>query len=221
MKIVIDNVQFPYNEGCRLLKLKHNTECPFEQLEDIWNEVQPLTFKEIAQFENLEQRRVGIVCLGLERLVSEVKPTLLNSKTISKTTTWINEEGELVTKKFKDTYELYEVSGEYFSRRMDNCYYVKCKDTSTDREYFIWVDLSSVYRTNNKENMWEFDKSKVNAIQCIAWTIQTNIAEGNIEKIIRQGDCILIKPKNMSSKGLVNDRHLTEKEYKELLVAES
>ena len=221
MKIVIDNVQFPYNEGCRLLKLKHNTECPFEQLEDIWNEIQPLTFKEIAQFENLEQRRVGIVCLGLERLVSEVKPTLLNSKTISKTTTWINEEGELVTKKFKDTYELYEVSGEYFSRRMDNCYYVKCKDTSTDREYFIWVDLSSVYRTNNKENMWEFDKSKVNAIQCIAWTIQTNIAEGNIEKIIRQGDCILIKPKNMRSVGLVNDRHLTEKEYKELLVAES
>ena len=69
--------------------------------------------------------------------------------------------------------------------------------------------------------MWEFDKSKVNAIQCIAWTIQTNIAEGNIEKIIRQGDCILIKPKNMRSVGLVNDRHLTEKEYKELLVAES
>jgi len=226
MKIVIDNVQFPYNEGCRLLKLKHNAECPFEQLEDIWNEIQPLTFKEIAQFENLEQRRVGIVCLGLERLVSEVKPTLLNSKTISKTTTWINEEGELVTKKFKDTYELYEVSGEYFSkglkdswRRMDNCYYVKCKDTSTDREYFIWVDLSSVYRTNN-HNAWDFEKTKVNAIQCIAWTIQTNIEEGNIEKIIRQGDCILIKPKSLT-KGGGSVRHLTEKEYKELLVAES
>jgi hypothetical protein len=226
MKIIIDNVQFPYNEGCRLLKLKHNTECPFEQLEDIWNDIEPLSFKDIAQFENLEQRRIGIVCLGLERLVKEVKPTLLNSKTISKTTTWINEGGEIVTKKFKDTYELYEVSGEYFSkglketwRRMDNCYYVKCKDTSTDREYFIWVDLNDVYRTNN-EDRWGFEKTKVNAIQCIAWTIQTDIDEGNIEKIIRQGDCILIKPKSLT-KGNGRVRHLTEKEYKELLVAES
>lgn len=226
MKIIIENVQFPYNEGCRLLKLKHNTECPFEQLEDIWNDIEPLTFKEIAQFENLEQRRVGIVCLGLDKLVKEVKPTLLNSKTLSKTTTWVNEGGEIVTKKFKDTYELYEVSGEYFSkglketwRRVENCYYVKCKDTSTDREYLIWVDLNSVYRTNN-EDRWGFEKEKVNAIQCIAWTIQTDIDEGNIEKIIRQGDCILIKPKSLT-KGSGRVRHLTEKEYKELLVAES
>jgi hypothetical protein len=96
---------------------------------------------------------------------------------------------------------------------------VKCKDTSTDREYFIWVDLNSVYRTNN-ENSWNFEKTKVNAIQCVAWTIQTDIEEGNIEKIIRQGDCILIKPKSLT-KGSGRVRHLTEKEYKELLVAES
>jgi len=226
MKIIIENVQFPYNEGCRLLKLKH-ADCPFEQLEDIWNDIVPLTFQEIAQFENLEQRRVGVICLGLDRLVKEVSPTLLNSKTLSKTTTWVNENGEIVTKKFKDTYELYEVKGEYFSKglknswqRVDDCYFVKCKDTSTDREYLIWVDLNSVYRTNN-EHSWDFNKKKVNAIQCVAWTIQTDIAEGNIEKIIRQGDCILIKPKNVKSKGKVSVRHLTEKEYKTLLVAES
>ena len=93
---------------------------------------------------------------------------------------------------------------------------------STDREYLIWVDLQSVYRTNN-EDRWSFNenKHKINAIQCIAWTIQTDIAEGNIEKIIRQGDCILIKPKDITTKGKVHTRHLTEKEYKELLVAES
>ena len=212
--------------GCRLLKLKH-AESPFEELEDIWNDIKPLTFKDIAKLENLEQRRVAIVCLGLERLVKEVNPTLLNSKTIKKQTTWVNEKGELETKKFSDTYELYEVKGEYFSkgitqtwRRVEDCYYVKCKDTSTDREYLIWVDLNSVYRTNN-EGSWNVDKKKVNAIQCIAWTIQTDIAEGNIEKIIRQGDCILIKPKDITTKGKVHTRHLTEKEYKELLVAES
>jgi hypothetical protein len=228
MKIVIENIQFPYNEGCRLLKLKNGDECPFEELSDIWNDIQPLTFKDIAQFENLEQRRVGIICLGIERLVSEVNPKLINKKAINKQTTWVAENGELVTKKFKDTYELYKVDGKYFSEglknsweKMEDCYFVKCKDTSTDREYLIWVNVRSVYDTNFTawEDRWNFDIKKVNAIQCVAWTIQTDVAEGNIEKIIRQGDCILIKP--IKKKDKVAVRHLTEKEYTDLLVAES
>jgi hypothetical protein len=96
---------------------------------------------------------------------------------------------------------------------------VKLKDTSTDRNYFIWVEPQSVYNTNN-ENRWGYDIKKINAIQCIAWTIQTNVPQGSIEKIIRQGDCILIKP-NGKYEPLDSARHLTEKEYKELLVAES
>jgi hypothetical protein len=76
-----------------------------------------------------------------------------------------------------------------------------------------------VYNTNN-ENSWNFEVSKINALQCIAWTIQTNVPQGNIEKIIRQGDCILIKPKGKYTE-LNSPRHLTEQEYKTLLVAES
>lgn len=230
MKIIIENVTFPYNEGCRLLKLKNGDECPFEELSDIWNDIQPLTFKDIAKFDNLEQRRVGVVCLGLEKLVKEVNPILINKKTLKKQTTWVNEGGEIVTKKFNDTYELYKVEGKYFSegikdswRRAEDVYFVKCKDTSTDREYMIWVDVNDVYRVNNETDRWNFDIKKVNAIQCIAWTIQTNIPKGNIEKIIRQGDCILIKPTDMRwvAKNVPNVRHLTEQEYKDLLVAES
>lgn len=229
MKIVIENLQFPYDLGCRLLKLKHNEDCPFQQLEDIWADIQPMTFKDISQLENLEQRRVAILCLGLDRLVKEVQPTLINKKTLKKQTTWVSEEGELITKKFNDTYELYKVEGKYFSegvketwRRVEDVYYVKCKDTSTDREYMIWVDVQSVYRVNNENDRWNFDIKKVNAIQCIAWTIQTNIPKGNIQKIIRQGDCVLLKPKDMKFIGNNdNVRHLTEQEYKELLVAES
>jgi hypothetical protein len=226
MKIIIENLPFPYDLGCKLLKLKH-TECPFDEISDIWDDIIPLTFKDIAKFENLEQRRVGIVCLGLERLVSEVNPILVNKKTLKKQTTWIDEKGELVTKKFNDTYELYKVEGKYFSegvknswQRVEDVYFVKCKDTSTDRDYMIWVDVKSVYVNNNKEDRWSFDIKKVNAIQCIAWTIQTNIQEGGIEKIIRQGDCVLIKPKK-GYQTLNSARHLTEVEYKELLVAES
>jgi hypothetical protein len=226
MKIVIENTAFPYDLGCRLLKLKHES-CPFPQLEDIWNDIVPLTFKEIAQLENLEQRRIGVFCLGLERLIKEVNPKLIDKQTLKKSTTWVNEKGELVEKKFNDTYELYEVSGDYFNnglekswQKMPNCHFVKCKDTSTNREYLIWVNANEVWRTNKKDSDWSFDVEKVNAVDCIAWTIQTNIPHGNIEKIIRQGDCILIKPKG-KYEPLERTRHLTSKEYKTLLVAES
>ena len=144
------------------------------------------------------------------------------SKTITKTTPWITKDGVLQSKTFEDTYELYKVSSDYFTKgvrwgRMNDAHFVKCKDTSTNREYLIWVDLEDVYRTNNN-NRWDFNENKVNAIQAIAWTIQTNVPEGEIEKIIRQGDCVLIKSK---SDHRVNVRHLTEKEYRTLLVAES
>ena len=226
-KIVISNVDFPFDLGCRVLKLKYKDECPMAQLEDFWNDIVPASFSDIALLPNLEQRRIGIVHLGIDNIVKSVNPKLLSKKTIKKQTSWINEQGELVEHKFNDTYELYEVDGEVFSqgienswRKMDNCHYIRCKDTSTDREYLIWVDLQSVYRTNELGDMWNWDKSKINATQCIAWTIQTNVPIGKIDKIIRQGDCVMIKPKG-KYEPLSTARHLTEKEYLNLLVAES
>jgi hypothetical protein len=228
-KIIIENVEFDLEKGKRLLKLKYS-DCQFPQLESEWESIEPFTFEEIAEFENLEERRVGILCLGIERLVEQVNPTLLNSETITKTNTYIDENGELVTKTFEDTYELYEVAGENLSKNLDNwrkvqdCHFIKCKDVSTEREYLIWVDIDSVYRTNKGDREWfnmERDKNKVKAIQAIAWTIQTNIEKGNIEKIVRQGDCILIKPTNSEFPTLDTPRHLTEEEYRKLMVAES
>lgn len=228
--IVIENQKFDFDIGCGLIKLKY-AECPFPELYDIWDDIKPLKFKQIASLPNLEQRRVGINCLGLERLVKEIKPKLISKETIKKETTWVNEKGELVSKNFNDTYELYEVDGKIFSEglhrweEMSNSYYVKCKDTSTDREYLLWVDLNSVYITNNENDRYghDFSLKKVDAVSSIAWTIQTNIVKGGIEKIVRQGDCILIKPKQEGK--LVartgETRHLTKKEYLELLVAES
>lgn len=228
MKIIVNNVEFPFDLGCRILKLKHKENCPMEQLQDFWDEIVPLSFKEIAQINNLEQRRVGILYLGIEKIISDVKPKLLSKQTLKKSTLWVDTNGKLTEHKFNDTYELYEVDGSYFneglrnSRGMDNCYYIRCKDTSTDREYLIWIDLQSVWNSNEIAfgNRWGFDKSKINAIQCIAWTIQTDVPIGSIEKIVRQGDCIMIKPKGKYTP-LISPRHLSEIEYKELLIAES
>ena len=232
MNIIINNVSFSYNTGCRLLKLKYE-ECPATiDLQDIWEDIVPMTFKEIATtLKNIEQRRVAIQCLGLEKLTAEVEPVLINTKSIKKTTDWVNQEGEIITKKFTDTYELYKVKGEMINQGIDgnrweklnDVHYVKCKDTSTDRDYLIWIDAQSVYSLNNNRKWLSSDEDfglQINAIQAIAWTIQTSVPTENIEKIVRQGDCIMIKQKS-PSKANSGFRHLTEVEYLALLVAES
>lgn len=228
MKIIIDNTEFLYDIGCRLIKTKY-AKCPIKELKDIWNEINPMTFSEIVKdISNIEQRRIAINCLGIDRLVKEVNPVLIDSQTIKKTTSWIDKHGELTTKKFSDTYELYEVSGNDLGvttplNMNENFYnYVKCKDTSTDREYLIWVEADSVYRANKMETWTQSGINygrMINAIQAIAWTIQTDIRQGGIEKIIRQGDCILIKKLPDAKIGTI--RHLNEKEYRELITAES
>jgi len=227
-KLVLDNVAFDFDLGCKVARLKYD-ECPeqFKSLESFWNDIVPANFSDIAQLPNLEQRRIGIRALGLDRLVKEVNPKLLNSTTLKKSTTWVNENGELESFEYNDTYELYEVKGDVFNQgldswqKMENCHYIKCKDTSTDREYLIWVDLRSVYRTNfdNWYNAEEHNK-KITADMCVAWTLTTNVELGSIENIIRQGDCILVKPKP-NANFLDRPRHLTVDEYRELLTAES
>lgn len=230
MQIVINNVPMEFDLGCRMLKTKGGV-CPFDEIQDFWEDIIPLSFKDIAKIPNLEVRRIGLLFLGLDRLIAEVKPELVSRETIQKQTTWVDEQGELVEHKFDDTYELYKVKGEYFNegvnswQKMNDAYYVKCKDTSTDREYLIWVDMNSVWATkcanNTNLHRWEFDITKISAIDCIAWTIQTNVPKGKIKKIIRQGDCILIKPKGGTYAFLDNERHLSKEEYLGLLVAES
>ncbi len=227
MKIVIENTRFDFNLGCRLLKLKHD-KAPFKEVEDVWDDIKPLTFREIAEMENLEHRRIGMLCLGIERLISQVSPILVDSQTVRKQKNFIEPNGNNVNESFDDTYELYRVAGSSFGstdrgRDMEDCYFVKVKDTSTDRNYLIWVEPRSVFETNRKEEYayWNGDDSQINAIQAIAWTMQTDVEVGNIEKIIRQGDCVLVKPIDPSKQPLKRPRHLTENEYRTLLVAES
>ena len=100
---------------------------------------------------------------------------------------------------------------------MGNYHYLKFKDTSTDREYLLWVDCGNIIRMKSEGK--NDGNIHVDAIDAIAWTIQTNLKKGDIEKIIRQGDCILLKRKEGVETNIV--RHLTGDEYRSLLVLES
>ena len=172
--------------------------------------------------------------MGIDDIVSQVNPQLVSEETISKETTWINEAGFEETIKFDDTYRLFSVNENVLLKGKDEevnkyntskQYFVKFKDTSTDREYMIWVDIASVYNTNHNKQLsrWNVDnilkEGNITAIDCIAWTIKTTLPTDNIRTIIRQGDCVLLKPISGNTEG--EERHLTSKEYRELLKFES
>ena len=90
MKIVIDNVEFPYDIGCKILKLRGG-DSPFEELNDIWKDIVTPDFSEIGLLQNMEQRRIGLKYYGLEKLLNEVDPNLVDKQTIEKETTWVSE----------------------------------------------------------------------------------------------------------------------------------
>lgn len=219
MQIVISNQTFNYDIGCKLLKSKHRT-CPLPELKKTWDDIQPATFKEVVSIKNMEARRIGISILGIDNIVKELSSKTVNKKTLDKQTTWVDSKGNLTTKKYKDTYELFSVSRKHIiddNSRDEKLYYLRFKCTSTNREYLMWIDIDSV-----KDVIKDSDRklTTLDAIDCIAWTIQTDIPKGEIKEIIRQGDCIMIRPKSEYTP-LSQPRHLTRWEYLKLLEAES
>lgn len=207
MKVIIENQTFDYDVGCRVLKLKYST--PFEGLEDVWDTIIPLSFEEICNLPNIENRRVAINCFGLQRIHDTVQPKMVDETTITKNVEWVLD-GSIVKHSFNDVYRLFKVDNKHLNNSLSEQMYVQFKDTSTKREYLIWVNEQSVKQTNKCD--------VINAIQAIAWTFTTNIEEGNVKAIIRQGDCLIIYP-NEDKTGEV--RHLTELEYLKFLINES
>ena len=241
MKIIIDNLAFPYESGLRILKAKY-ADCPMRELERIWDSIPELSFAYIIrEFRDVERRRVAYAYLGLERMLQQLEPVSISRETVGKTTRWVEADGSFTERLYEDTYELFRVgwrqlydgidtqkaSGVPHSRFQDR-YFVKCSDTSTGKGYALWVDIRDVYRTNNKglagdpaeEISPERLETTVNPIQAIAWTIMTDLAPQDILAILRQGDCVLFR-KRPRCKRLPMERHLTEWEYRTLLREES
>ncbi len=241
MKIIIDNLAFPYDSGLRILKAKY-ADCPMRELERIWDSIPEISFAYIVrEFKDVERRRIAYTYLGLERMLKQLEPVSISRETVRKTTRWVEADGSFTERLYEDTYELsrvgwrqlyegidpHKASGVPHSRFQDR-YIVKCSDTSTGKGYALWVDIRDVYRTNSTGNGAEPEESMsqerlesmVTPIQAIAWTIMTDLAPRDILAILRQGDCVLFR-KRPRCKRLPEERHLTEWEYRTLLREES
>lgn len=231
MQIIIENAAFDINMGIRVAKAKAKSgPCPefLKNYIDMWDSVLTPTFADIAALENLESRRVAFKYFDMEELAARAGATPVRSETIKKSTQWVTETGELETVEFDDTYELWRIPRENLlrsdapvSRGMD-FFFVRMKDTSTDRKYMIWVDIKAVIQESSTKRYDDLDKAldEVSPIAAIAWTMRTTIPLGCIDSIVRQGDCILVKP-NEDFKHERPERPLTEHEYRTLVRYES
>lgn len=231
--------ELPFELGIRLFKCIFS-ECPIKEIEAIWSDIEPMTFAEVNRlFTTIEQKRTAFQFIGLERMIGDLNPVLVSAESLSKSTSWVQPDGSILQHHFTDTYEIYRVDAtdlwgsqatETVSReQLANVYFVKCRDTSTGKEYVIWVDLQDIYRVNRERHLTNgisyYDsrtnfEALVTPIEAIAWTIMTDIPYGSIEYILRQGDCIFVRP-TADCKGQTYPRHLTGKEYVVLMKGES
>lgn len=233
-KIMIDNSRFEFGLGLKILKAKWKTCEAFEKagyiskealklIKSEWDDAPNVTVLEALSIPNMEARRVCFRYVGIDTIFKELDPQLVDNQVIKKATK-VNEKGELES--FEDTYQLYKVMGQKLRegttdtmRQIADFYILRCYCTSTGREYLIYIrdiwNRQLRWGASNEAGVGE----KPDAIEAVAWTIQVEVPEDQIEKIVRQGDCIMVKPKDGYKKCAL--RHISKKEYLEKVVAES
>lgn len=169
----------------------------FDVVRDAWNHAPALTTEQAFTAPNIEHRRVIFNVIGIDNLMTSLKPELMDRKTISRKNLVFDGEGNSKTETLLDTYELYKIDSDRlfegteterrwaFSRDR-NVYAVKCKDASTDREYWIYVHADAAKNGD--------------ALEAIAWTYQMkSLVYTN--SIYRQGEVIIAKHDGVKEPG--------------------
>lgn len=190
------------------------------------NNMSPFTVKEALDIQNAEQRMIALKGFTPEEVAQEGGFQLLGEETLTKKQLrWtIDEEGNMTEAEveFTDTYTLYK--GEFDTRAGKSVFgVVKCKDTSTDREYWLYVDITTKRDSNNASIDWIKDP-----IEAIASTIKMPLPHQALEiddvyeYIQRQGDVNMgkLKPEYEGAK-FVMSKPLNKNQYLTMLRAES
>jgi hypothetical protein len=159
----------------------------FDVVRKAWDDAPALTVKQAFTAPNIEHRRVIFNVMGVDKLMAVLKPELIDSKTITRENLVYDSEGNSQVELLIDTYELYKIDGDRLFEGTGNAnrwdrdrsvYAVKCKDASTDREYWIYVHAEAA-----KNN---------DALEAIAWTYQMK-SSVYTNSIYRQGEVIIAK----------------------------
>jgi len=159
----------------------------FDVIREAWADAPALTTEQAFTAPNIEHRRVIFNVIGVDKLMATLKPELVDSKTITRENLVFDKDGNSKTELLLDTYELYKIDGDRLFEGTGNAdrwqrdrsvYAVKCKDASTDREYWIYVHADAA-----KDG---------DALEAIAWTYQMKSGVYT-NSIYRQGEVIIAK----------------------------
>jgi len=189
-------------------------------IEEMWDSIEPVTVEQALRKENTEDRRVYFDCIGVQKLFASLEPKLRDKQTIKKKRTKWDDNNDPIEYEFEDVYELYEIDGkklfakDQWGREPNPVYAVRCWCTTTNREYWLYVNTEAA--TGQR---WNMDKAEYDAIRAIAWTIRVDVSEENIEKLYRQGDIVVAKIKDSGETGL--QRHISKEEYLTKLYSET
>jgi hypothetical protein len=187
-------------------------------VESMWEDIIPVTVEEALSKANAEDRRVYFDAIGVEKLFKQLNPELKDRQVIKKKRTRWDNNNDPFEYEFEDVYELYEMPGEKlyptdrWGNRANPVYAVRCWCTTTNREYWLYVNREAA--TGNR---WASEDDKYDAIQAIAWTIRIDVEKP--ERIYRQGDIIVVK--RSMEHDIVNPYHITKEQYLSLMYSET
>lgn len=196
-----------------------------EYVTEMWDTIEEVNATQAFQQQNVEKRRAFFDAIGVAKLMSEIKPTLLDKQTIAKKRMGWDDDNKEVEKIFNDVYELYLVPrdklyagvNDRWFRGYDDAYVVRCWCTTTNREYWIFTDGRQFTTHRYNSLLGRYEQTKPDAIQAIAWTIRINVSDP--ERIYRQGDIIVVKHSNNSK--TVEPYHLNRDQYLQLMYSET
>lgn len=223
----IDSVKFTNKEAMSILKHKNEwidvePMCFYKnKMKEIWDNVEPIEPEKALQFSNAEQRMVAIKHIGIEKILDQVPNKVVHSETLTKRNKRWSEELEMRIDSIKDTYTLYNIELAVSSMTSTNGFItiqvVKCNDTTTGREYWLYPP-PLVEEQWNREAVLHTD-----AITAIASTMQTTVKQEAVKCYRRQGDVFLtvVKDSWKDKEFKCEPRTITKEEYINLLESET
>lgn len=227
-KLIINRYVFPTTLSYKILKAKYLDDGLEDMLNDYpplrkdeflieeWDNIQPITLKDVLEDKDLERRRAVLEWVPVQRFLFE-KARVVDVRTVTTPNKKWDMDGNLVSEEpIENVYELLELDAidlfpELRDRAAHTCIHaVKVICPTTNHEFFIIVG-------GPEDNYPYLQKGKYNAIDAIASMCFCPIT--NPKALYRQGD-VMIFQHNADSKPCT-PYPLNGKDYIRLLVTQS
>jgi hypothetical protein len=177
----------------------------FDGLSEMYNHVEPFTFKESFELEGREFQALVFSSIDIPQMINELGAVRIKTDGIKVNHRQYDGDGNFTgVKEYDNIYETHEIEGKKLGLD-ESLYAVKCWCTSTNKEHWLWID----------------DHYKYDPLSAIASTfvVHKNIIP-HIKALKRQGDILLTEmDEDIKPEGEMVS--LTKEQYFGLLVAQS